>query len=1057
MSNAKRVVTTRPDEPKKVSRRSISIAPMIAPTQPVRLSPASGVGRPIAAPGGLRERRSSRVAPEEMLLLLLAEASGGEEALTQRQLAREMGASQPSISRSLARLEARREVRIHLISLLGQGRAERGYTLSPDGAARVERFRAELRQTFWPGHDLTLGDLEASLSGTRLSTLLIALRQGTSPAALMASHRPEDDLRVPSTFFAGSEAAPAGGRGVGRPGAGVPLVGRVAERLRLVRALRSLGAPGAQGEVLLLLGPAGVGKSRLLEFAVEHARSLRYPVISGRVLSGPRLPFSPFEEMFAAGGRAWGSPALADPGAGVPARSPPRASRRTDATAFWTESKTQRGLRIPRVRRMLGYLERIEGLSRHGPLLIVLDDLERASPASLQVYHFLATNIPRLERPVLFLGASRDEEEMDRPGPLRGRNDLLDLQDRLRRSNSPHLEVLRLGPLSSRESRVLLRAPLDGGSAPDLPPSVARHILERSRGNPLFLLEGAREGRTRLGSAPLAPQGAGRGTARVSSRPLPVPASVRRMLRSRLAALPPARRRLLEMAACIGEEFEVAPLRALVVATGAGRPSEVIRGLWELSERWHLLRPTGPLRYAFTHLLFQETLLETASERERWSGLLASWWEQSRPEEVGVIALLYHAARDQERGLPWIESAIERAMQGQAYENVGVYVRAAHDLLAQRPGALRERAAKDIALANRLWALGSIRATRSVLESVLSHPLPSVLRWEAEATLLNALAATAPGEARAGFEELQLEVVRSHGGRVPELLLGEIASISAFLLGQAGDWEGCLRSAEAASAHLSGTNDWIWTTWALFTRGVALLSLGRGEEALALCRESRRRYTDELYLPFRALLDNLEGRIQLVAHDSERARQCFDEGFRLSRRIGNVSVMASLLANRAAAELMAGDAEGSGATIDELSDLAEKFDLSVHSAWAQYRRAQWLWMVRRQRESVEAFREAREAFLRIGLFAPALLPQVYEACLDVQHGVRKGAEATLTSLLGALGTVDPDERVLLPAAVGGSGLPVLRHARRVPATSAAPPGGRRPAKQAQNVNRFIRP
>jgi hypothetical protein len=83
----------------------------------------------------------------------------------------------------------------------------------------------------------------------------------------------------------------------GRGPADVPLVGRSAELTR-VRAVVDLVA-GGQGRMLLLAGPAGIGKSRLLEEATALAGDRGFVMLRGgaRVL-GRGLAYAPILEAF---------------------------------------------------------------------------------------------------------------------------------------------------------------------------------------------------------------------------------------------------------------------------------------------------------------------------------------------------------------------------------------------------------------------------------------------------------------------------------------------------------------------------------------------------------------------------------------------------------------------------------------------------------------------------------------------------------------------------------------------------------------------------------------
>ncbi len=919
---------------------------------------------------------TGRAAPDDLVLLHVAEAAEDGQVATQRWLARELRASQPSVSRSLRRLEARHAIRVHVASLRSPGLGERAYALTPAGSKRLNEVRDGLRGLRWPGSEIALGDLEATFGVRRLSSLFEAMRQGGPLEVLLSQFGTPEST-------GGSEART--GETV------VPLVGRLAERLRLVRHLRRLKTPEARGEVLLFVGPPGVGKTRLLQFAQEFARERSVRVVAGRPLSGyQRVLFSPFEEMLAHRRTDSPLPAPVAARSGGPASAPPR-----------------RG--TSRAARLLRYLDRIEAMAREGPLLLVIDDLELCGPSALQVFDFLSANLPRLELPVVLLAASQDQSRAIGMSPRLGHDPIPALLDRLDRSGSRGVEIVRLGALSAAESRALVDVALGGELPAASTTPVLRRLLARARGNPFFLLESVRELRESGKLAPTAPSSA-RGR---PGAPPPLSANVRRFLAARLAGLAPADRRLLEVAACIGDDFEVAPLQALASRRG-GRsgPRDVSGPLRRIAERGEILRPNGPGRYAFTHVLYREVLEESLPDRHRWAASLAQWWEHERSSDVLTIARLYYAAGDADRGLPWIDRALEEVVEHQAYENAEIYVRAAHDLLERRPKDRLARAEREIALAGRLWALGAARAAQGVLEVVLSAPLPRLVRWEGEAMLLNTLTVTAPGEGRSRYEALASEM-KGLGPRAPDRLVGERQAVGSFLQAQAGDWERSLELAESAIRKIR-VDDWIWSTWARVARSTALLSLGRWFDVIAACREDRARFRDERHAPFLALLDNIEGRVHLVLGDPERAWRCFESGFRLANRIGNAAVLGSLIANRAGAEVARGKLADARASIDALLDLSVKFDFPVHAAWARYRLGQVLWAEGRFHEADRTLAATQREFEQLGLTGPALLPQVYRALRDARTGRARAGADEMLRLDRSLEVADADERALLP-------------------------------------------
>ena len=217
------------------------------------------------------------------------------------------------------------------------------------------------------------------------------------------------------------------------------LLGRLGERETLDRLLD--GAREERGAVLVLHGEAGVGKTRLLEYAPEAAEDFRTVSISG-VEGEMELPFAAVQQLVA-------------PFAELTEHLPGPQRDALDV-AFGLAGG-------PAPERFLVGLATLGVLSEAAeeqPLLVLVDDAQWLDDSSAHALAFVARRLAA-ERIVL-LFASR------RPG---------DLFDGL-----PQLEV---GPLGRVDSRALLESAL--------PTRLDEHVLDRivleTRGNPLALLE----------------------------------------------------------------------------------------------------------------------------------------------------------------------------------------------------------------------------------------------------------------------------------------------------------------------------------------------------------------------------------------------------------------------------------------------------------------------------------------------------------------------------------------------------------------------------------------
>jgi DNA-binding SARP family transcriptional activator len=222
----------------------------------------------------------------------------------------------------------------------------------------------------------------------------------------------------------------------------------------------------------------------------------------------------------------------------------------------------------------------LEDAAARAPVVVLFDDLQWADDTSLELLAFLAG---RLERGVVIAITLRQLEV--------GRNDAVTdaLAAIARRAGSRRLH---LRGLSEAATAAVLDATTSRSTAPD----VASTIYARSEGNPFYAIELARlfveEG----------------------DPSAEVPASVRDVVRRRVARLAPDTVELLGVAAVIGRDVEIGLLtRAASVdieqCLDRLEPAIVHRLLVEV--------PHQPSIYRFSHALVREVLLEDLSSLRR--------------------------------------------------------------------------------------------------------------------------------------------------------------------------------------------------------------------------------------------------------------------------------------------------------------------------------------------------------------------------------------------------------------------------------------------------------
>jgi regulation of enolase protein 1 (concanavalin A-like superfamily) len=200
-------------------------------------------------------------------------------------------------------------------------------------------------------------------------------------------------------------------------------------------------------------------------------------------------------------------------------------------------------------------------LAGQRPLCLFLDDLQWADKATGQLLHYLAHQT-RTAR-VLLIGAYR-EGEVAGSDWLRGWLTEVEAQ---RMATS-----LPLARLNEEEVASLLKQLAEDQASETLLRPLAERLHKETEGNPLFLLETVRdlfergylirneEGRWRIASEKLAQSGTTGSTGKTEEGVplawrLPIPETVQRVVRQRVARLREEDRQLLQCAAVIGRRF----------------------------------------------------------------------------------------------------------------------------------------------------------------------------------------------------------------------------------------------------------------------------------------------------------------------------------------------------------------------------------------------------------------------------------------------------------------------------------------------------------------------
>ncbi len=462
----------------------------------------------------------------------------------------------------------------------------------------------------------------------------------------------------------------------------IPLVGRREAHAALDRIWHQVAE--GKGHLTLLLGEAGVGKTRLAKSFVDAATAKRRAVVlRGRAYAdSPLRSYEPFGEMVVG---AFADLLPEDATALVEALSPPAraalvalepqlphlAPALADATAAMPADDAD-ALCVA----LLEFLDRLrhsDDAARAQPMILMIDDFQWTDPASRRL---LAALIPHLgRRPLWLLAACRDREAAAEW-----------LVDDGGRTTVEEIVLGRLGPREVQEiasSLVGIRRSEEFGDfleglSDGLPLAVAELI------NHLW------------DEKALRPRGDGRWALHADPRDLATPPrELERLVQLRLRRLPTSARRLLAVAAIVGQRFDAELVRRadhehLVVVDTAirlmlerwlvrqfplswshSRPEKDLvlfakgarRGTFEFAHeaiRAAVLADINPLRRQVIHRDVAATLLES----------------RGHEEEALCERLAYHelAGGEWERALPHLECAATKARAIGAHEIADWYL-----------------------------------------------------------------------------------------------------------------------------------------------------------------------------------------------------------------------------------------------------------------------------------------------------------------------------------------------------------------------------------------------
>jgi DNA-binding SARP family transcriptional activator len=622
-------------------------------------------------------------------------------------------------------------------------------------------------------------------------------------------------------------------------------------------------ACGGRGGLVVVSGEPGIGKSRLLEELSALAGRSGGAVLHGRAFEGERSLFAqPVVDALAAsvGSVPVDRVRRAAAGLGVLGRLVPELAPFTggavpgSATSAVEWSQTSAAVRAF-----------LAGLAREEPVLLVVDDLQRAGRSTVELLHYLVRHLAA-ER-VLIAAAVRSVEGTD----------VLELL-------ADVASTLSLGPLPVEAVSVLAgRAGQEHRAA---------EVMRRTGGHPLFVVEVLRA---------------------LAHGDLGLPASLQAAVVDRVRRAGEGTERLLRAAAVLGSSFE--PAVAADLAGARGNPA---LAACEDAQQAGLVVPSGT-HYEFVHDVVRETLLATTPSPTRlaWHARAADLLTGD-PEAVARHA---EAIGDLARsGRAWLHAAERALARFVASDAIVLAGRAAAAVAERGDDELRGRAlvargrAHDAAT-HFAAALGDYTEAREAARRAGDRRL--------RMTVLRELAGDVPvalGHPPADCEPTLRECLGLAGdlgdrameadvlGRLTVLRCSQLdfadarrLAVRALAAGRAADDEQALArgldAVKTASAYTGRVAELgpaveelepllhrlgdLWTLqWAIFESAVVPLAAGddaaaleRIDAALAVCRRSGYSAYEPFFVAHSGWVHRLAGRIDVALREGIRAAE----------------------------------------------------------------------------------------------------------------------------------------------------------------------------------------
>lgn len=516
----------------------------------------------------------------------------------------------------------------------------------------------------------------------------------------------------------------------GLDGLHAPMIGRADELKRLSQAVDRL-IHKHQGGTVLLVGEAGMGKSRLTAELKASLNLSEVRILEGRSLTYRKsIAYWIFQDVL----RSYLGVTPETPSGEVHLRLVDEVKLAFTPGSDWRErlpyleyllsieptggspASRLRYLDAGQLRQQifLAVRDLFVSEARRKPLLLILEDLHWADESSLELIQFLLDTTLRV--PLLIYAISR---------PFEG-SAVTSIRERAQRRLASRFLDIQLQALPPDQSKQLLHALL---ALPDLPETLREGIIQRSAGSPFYLEEILRmliENHIlyREGEQWRLTPGADPGA-------IGVPETLQGLILTRFDRLLPAQRQVLQTASVIGYQFNTDVLAKVLSPLPEGELTSILN--W-LVEREFVQPDPGTFGkdLVFRHALVSDAVYSTLLQRDRRelhsrvAEAIETLHTNRLESQVEILANHYLRSSQIERALHYLILSGQKAARDFANNQARQHFEQALGLLDKVPHTAQQAFQIHMGLGDALVTAGDYHTAREHLQAALEMVLDPV-------------------------------------------------------------------------------------------------------------------------------------------------------------------------------------------------------------------------------------------------------------------------------------------------------------------------------------------